>query len=162
MRKRRLKIIMWVFYVIFFLGNACVLITFRVLAYWFKESFNEWRHFLNILFCFRFIVRIVLDTYIIYNFITSYFFLVKMKKETQVILTTFNKRVIAATMAMLAIFIVMVYMRSISSSLLNISFFNFSEDDKNILRIFTQVVVWALEFILFTALVYLFHYQGRS
>ncbi len=153
---------MWVFYVIFFLGNACVLITYRILAYWFEERFNEWRKYLDIMFCFRFIVRFVLDTYIICNFITSYFFLVKMKKKTQVTLTKFNKRVIAGTMAMLAIFIVMVYMRNICSALLNISFLNFSDDDKNILRIFTQVVVWALEFILFAALVYLFHYQGRS
>ncbi len=39
-RKRRLTIIMWVFYIIFIFGSACVLFSFRFLEYYYPEKLN--------------------------------------------------------------------------------------------------------------------------
>ena len=39
-RKRRLTIIMWVFYTFYFFGNACVVFTFRFFQYYYPEKLN--------------------------------------------------------------------------------------------------------------------------
>ena len=65
----------------------------------------------------RFDVRFALDTFIVYQFLNSYFFLVEMRKKTYSSLTAYNKRVIAATMVMLGIFLAMAYIGNVCSSL---------------------------------------------
>ena len=125
---------MWVFYILYF-ASASILITFRVIEENFQDYLNSNRPLFDVLLIVRCFLRLLLDAYITYQFTSSYKFLVNMKVEIQGELSSFNKRVIAATMTMLGVFIAIALISNICSTLYNMHYFNFSEDSEVLLLI---------------------------
>jgi hypothetical protein len=115
----------------------------------------------NVLFIVRFFTRISLDTYMSYQYVSAYFFLVRLKEEVQGSLTPYNKLIIAVSMTMLGFFMTKAYLSNICFSLLNITYFHFEPRTRVVLRFFTNPVHWTLEFLIFCGLMYIFDYQGR-
>ncbi len=148
-------------YIFFLLGNASILLSFRLIEYYMPDSLPNSRGTFNVLFIIRFATRFSLDSFMSYQYVTAYIFLVCLKIKVQRRLTPYNKLIIALSMTMLALFMVKAYLSNICFSLLNITYFNFQQQTRLILRVLTNPVQFSLEFIIFCGLMYIFDYQGR-
>jgi hypothetical protein len=108
----------------------------------------------------KFTVKGTLDTFIVYSFVTIFFYMMNCKFKGEDI-STQGKRIVTVVLSFVAIYCFSAFVSwNICWTLLNVSFFGLSPEGRVIVRLIMQPFGYTLDVIIFCGLLFLFHYQG--
>ncbi len=142
-------------------GDAAIILTYRVLTFKYPEVVPLNRHLFDILLMVKCVAKAGVDCFIVYEFLTTFNYFLRLKMERNE-LTSTNKRVVLMVIAFLVVYFLCAFASwNISWTLLNVSFFNLSPSGKLVTRFLVQPIGYTLDVIIFSGLLYIFHYQGR-